>query len=82
MAHKYNLSIIFYPQDTGRYTAVCPELRGCIAEGATVEEAQTIIMELIPDFLKNQITDDDDRELLADGLAVPGKLFREVEVEA
>ena len=79
---KYNLSLIFYPQDSGGYTVVCPELRGCFSDGKTFDEAEEHIRELIPEFLARETEDEVDAELLAEGMAMPGKVFREIEVQA
>jgi predicted RNase H-like HicB family nuclease len=79
---KYTLSLIFYPQDIGGYTVICPELKNCFSEGKTYEEAEANIRELIPDVLAEEVETETDAELLAEGLAVPGKLFREIEFEA
>ena len=79
---KFNLSLIFYPQDIGGYTVICPELQGCITEGKTIEEAQEFVMELIREQLTEEVKSDLNAEMLAEGLGVEGKLFREVVVEA
>jgi predicted RNase H-like HicB family nuclease len=84
MQHKYNLSLIFYPQDTGGYTVVCPELKACFSEGDTIEEAEENIRELIAEFLpeKTKRGGETDEEMFREGLCMSGKLFREIEVEA
>jgi predicted RNase H-like HicB family nuclease len=79
---KYNLALVFFPQDSGGYTVVCPELHGCISEGGTYDEAEKNIKALIPDFLAKELEDDADCDLFAPGLTLPGKIFREIEVEA
>ncbi len=79
---KYNLSLVFYPQDTGDYSVICPELQGCFSCGKTVEEAEMNIRELIHVLMMQEIEDETDAEMLAEGLAVKGKLFREIEIEA
>ncbi|GHV34360.1 hypothetical protein FACS1894187_04770 [Synergistales bacterium] len=61
---------------------VCPELRGCLSDGATFEEAEANIKELIPEWLAKATEDETDAEYLAEGLAMKGKLYREVEYEA
>jgi predicted RNase H-like HicB family nuclease len=84
MMRKYSLSLVFYPQDAGGFTVICPELTNCFSEGATIEEAEANIRDLIDDFLPQhahrggQI----DEELFREGLCMSGKLFREIEVEA
>ena len=79
---KYNLSLIFYPQDVCGYSVVCPELRGCFSDGKTFEEAKSNIEALIPEFLARETEDETDAELLAEGLAVSGKIFMEIEMES
>jgi predicted RNase H-like HicB family nuclease len=79
---KYTLSLIFYPQDTGGYTVVCPELDGCFTQGDTFEEAEMCIRELIPEALARETEQEENAELLREGLAMPGKIFREVVFEA
>ncbi len=79
---KYNLSLVFLPQDNGGYTVLCPELSECFSDGQTLEEAQNNIMELIPLFLNKAIQDDGDCNMFRPGLAAPGKIFREIQVEA
>lgn len=79
---KYNLSLVFFPQDSGGYTVVCPELHGCLSDGASYDEAEKNIKELIPFFLERALEDDEGCELFAPGLTLPGKVFREIEVEA
>ncbi len=78
---KYNLSLVFLPQDNGSYTVLCPELSECFSEGHTVEEAQENIMDLIPFYLNKAIEDDDD-DIFRSGLTARGKIFREIELEA
>ena len=55
MAREYNLSLIFYPQQEGGYTVICPELRSCFTEGDTIEEATENIRDIIADFLPERI---------------------------
>ena len=81
MAHEYNLSLIFYPQKRGGYTAICPELPFCVSEGETLDEATANIYGVIADLLPDEINKGEaDEELLRIGLCMKGKLFREVEV--
>jgi len=46
------LSLIFYPQVTGGYTVICPEISRA-SNGDTYEEAQSNIKDLIHDFFEN-----------------------------
>ena len=77
---KYNLSLVFLPQDTGGYTVLCPEI-DCISEGETYDEAERNIRELIPTFLKKALENDEGCDTFGPGLAQPGKIFREITVE-
>ncbi|GHV53476.1 hypothetical protein FACS1894216_11530 [Synergistales bacterium] len=82
MRGKYNLSLIFYPQDNGAYTVVCPELVGAITEGGTIEEAEKNIMDVIADFLPDRIGKSERSEnCFREGLCMKRKLFREIEAE-
>jgi predicted RNase H-like HicB family nuclease len=79
---RYNLSLIFYPQNKGGYTAVCPELRACFSDGDTIEEAEANIMELIAEFLPEQTGESDTaKEFFREGLCMKGKLFKDIDVE-
>ncbi|MDR1979002.1 MAG: type II toxin-antitoxin system HicB family antitoxin [Synergistaceae bacterium] len=80
MGHNYNLSLIFYPQRNGGYTVVCPELRGCITEGETIEEATENIQDVIADFLPEEIKNDVNEEALRLGLCMDGKMYQEIKV--
>ena len=81
MSHEYNLSLIFYPQRTGGYTVICPELDTCVTEGRTIEEATENIRNIIADFLPDEINKGEaDEELLREGLCMKGKLFQEITV--
>ena len=81
MAREYNLSLIFYPQQEGGYTVICPELRTCVTEGRTIEEATENIRNIIADFLPDEINKGEaDEELLREGLCMKGKLFQEIAV--
>ena len=80
MAHEYNLSLIFYPQQEGGYTVICPELARCFSEGKTIEEATENIRYVIADFLPQRINASEaDEELLRVGLCMKGKIFQELE---
>ena len=82
MKRKYRLSLIFYPQDCGGFTVICPELPGCLSDGGTYEEAASNIKALIPEWLSKELEDETSAEYFAEGLAVEGKIFQEVEYEA
>ena len=78
MTEKAKFSVVLYPQQTGGYTAICPELQGCISQGDTYEEALDNIKDVIQALLDKQ----EDKQDLIDSLAVPNKIFTEVEVDA
>jgi predicted RNase H-like HicB family nuclease len=78
MLKKYNLSLIFYPQDTGDYHVECPELPGCFTCADTIEEATEIMKELIPEYLDEAVKRDE--EMFRLGHCLPGKVFHEIEV--
>ena len=80
MTHEYNLSLIFYPQLKGGYTVICPEIRGCITEGGTIEEATASIHDIIADFLPDEIENEINEEVFREGLCMKGKLFQEVTI--
>jgi len=46
------LSLIFYPQVTGGYTVICPEIART-SNGDTYDEAHDNIRNLIDDFFEN-----------------------------
>ena len=75
---KYNLSLIFFPQEGGGYCVECPELKVCFSEGDTIEEAEAAIRELIPEWLEAETRKSkDDEELFRLGSCLPGKMFKE-----
>ena len=78
MAREYNLSLIFYPQLEGGYTAICPEIRGCITEGRTINEAAANIRDIIADFLPDKIENEINEETFREGLCMEGKIFQEI----
>jgi predicted RNase H-like HicB family nuclease len=82
MARSYNLSLIFYPQPEGGYSVVCPEIKGCFAEGETIDEATENIREVIADFLPDEIKTEAQEEVFRTGCAMRGKLYQDIEVTA
>jgi predicted RNase H-like HicB family nuclease len=80
---NYNLSLIYYPQMSGGYTVVCPELRCCVTEGNTKEEARQNILELIEDFLPDETikASELDEEMFREGFCMKGKEFEDIDVE-
>lgn len=78
MVQKAKFSVVLYPQETGGYTAICPELQGCISQGETYEEA----LENIKDVISALLDKNEDRKDLIESLAVPNKIFTEVEIIA
>ena len=80
MAREYNLSLIFYPQQEGVYTVICPEIQGCVTEGKTIEEATENIRNIIADFLPDEINGEINEETFREGLCMEGKVFQEIKV--
>ena len=80
MAREYNLSLIFYPQEEGGYTVVCPELEACVSEGKTIDEATANISNIIADFLPDEIKGEINEEVFREGLCMDGKIFQEMKV--
>ena len=80
MAREYNLSLIFYPQQEGGYTVICPELRSCFTEGKTIEEATANIYDIIADFLPDEIKGEVNEEVFREGLCMEGKIFQDMKV--
>jgi predicted RNase H-like HicB family nuclease len=77
MVQKAKFSVVLYPQLNGGYTVICPELPGCISQGDTYEEALENIKDVIHALLDMQ----EDKQDIIDSLAVPNKIFTEVEIE-
>ena len=69
-------SAVFYLQEGGGYTVLCPEVPGCITQGDTYEEA----LDMIKDAIAGMLEGDEARRDLAESLAVPNIIFTEVEV--
>jgi predicted RNase H-like HicB family nuclease len=44
---KKVFTVLLYPQKEGGFTAICPDLDGCISEGDTLQEALENIKEAI-----------------------------------
>ena len=74
---KAKFSVVLYPQPGGGFTAICPEIRGCVAQGDTYEEA----LDMIKDAMGEMLKDYTDMDLLLEGLAVPNKIFTEVDLD-
>ena len=74
---KAKFSVVLYPQPGGGFTAICPEIRGCVAQGETYEEAMDMIKDAMEGLLQLEV----DLDLLLEGLAVPNKIFTEVEID-
>ena len=70
------LSTIYYPQKSGGYTVICPELNG-VTEGETYEEAQKNIIEVI----KLLLIDYEDKFDLAEAYNSGNKIFTEIEID-
>jgi predicted RNase H-like HicB family nuclease len=81
MKDLYHLSLIFYPQDDGRYSVLCPELDGCISFGDTIDEAYERMKDLVPRFIVFEMKKNGkDIDMWEEGLAVPGKFFIDMPV--
>ncbi len=74
---KYNISAVLYPQETGGYTAISPELRGCVTEGKTVDEAMENFKEAATLMLEDM-----QQENPLEGLDRRGRVYMEVDIEA
>jgi len=73
---KLKLTTIFYPQLSGGFTAICPELRGCVTQGKTYEEAKANMLEAISLCLDEDAEKDD----LIEAYSIGNKIFSEVEI--
>ena len=80
MAHGYNLSLIFYPQQEGGFLVICPELEDCFTEGSTIEEATANINDIIADFLPDAVKGVVNEEFFREGICMEGKIFQEMKV--
>ena len=74
---KFNVSAVLYPQEKGGYTIISPELRGCVTEGRTIDEAKENFREAAALMLEDMQEDNP-----LEGLDQPGRVYMEVEVEA
>jgi predicted RNase H-like HicB family nuclease len=79
---KYSLSLIYFPQDDGGYHIECPELDGCFTCADSIEEGIEIMREMIPEYLEGKTSKSElCEEMFRLGHCLPGKIFREIEVE-
>ena len=76
MTREYNLSLVFYPQQEGGYTVICPEIQGCITEGKTIEEATANINDIITYFLPDETKGEINEETFREGLCMEGKILK------
>lgn len=74
--NKLRLTTIFYPQSSGGFTVICPELRGCVTQGKSYEEAKNNIKEAIELCLET----DDEKNDLIEAYNTGDKIFSEVEI--
>jgi predicted RNase H-like HicB family nuclease len=74
---KHTISAVLFPQEGGGYTAISPELSGCVTGGKTVDEALANIREAAALLLE-----DNEEDNPLEGLERPGRIYAEVEVEA
>ena len=70
------LSIICSKQDNGAYFAICPEIKGCFTQGDTYEEAFTNLKELVEITIKEELSDEEQQEILLSKV----KIFSELEI--
>ncbi|KUO73442.1 MAG: hypothetical protein APF81_19730 [Desulfosporosinus sp. BRH_c37] len=76
MTQKATFSVVLYPQKEGGFTAICPEVQGCVSQGDTYEAA----LENIKDAIEALLEENEERKDLIDSLAIPNKIFTEVEI--
>jgi predicted RNase H-like HicB family nuclease len=74
---KFNISTVLYPQEGGGYTVISPELRGCVTDGNTVDEALKNFREAASLLLEGR-----KEENPLEGLDRSGRIYAEVEIEA
>lgn len=43
----YNLTVVVEKDEDGNFLAICPALQGCYADGETMEEALSVIEDVI-----------------------------------
>ena len=70
------LSMICSKQDNGAYFAICPEIKGCFTQGDTYEEAAANLKELVEITVKEELTEEDIKEILLSKV----KIFSELEI--
>lgn len=51
-AGSYEYTVVFEPAEEGGYVVTVPALPGCVTEGDTLEEAQSMAAEAIQGFLE------------------------------
>jgi predicted RNase H-like HicB family nuclease len=76
---KLKLTLIFYPQADGSYTVLCPEIRKTTC-GDTIDEAKTMIKDLIDDYFENLSDVDFNKEDLILAYNTGEKLLTEITV--
>jgi predicted RNase H-like HicB family nuclease len=74
---KFNISAVLYPQKEGGYTIISPELRGCVTDGKTIDEARENFKEAAALMLEDR-----QEENPLEGLDATGRVYMEIEVEA
>ena len=52
---NYNFTIVIERDEDGRFLAICPALQGCYSEGATEQEAASLIEDAIKLHLEDRI---------------------------
>lgn len=51
----YEFTVVVERDEDGRYVALCPALQGCYTEGATAEEARSLIEDAIRLHLRDRL---------------------------
>lgn len=72
---KATFSVVLYPQKEGGFTAICPEVQGCVSQSETYEETLVNIKDAIEALLEGN----KERNSSIESLAVPDKIFTEIE---
>ncbi|MCL2350915.1 MAG: type II toxin-antitoxin system HicB family antitoxin [Firmicutes bacterium] len=70
------LSVICTKQTNGSYFAICPEVKGCYTQGDTYDEAVANLKELVEITVKEELDEDEKREILS----AKTKIFSELEI--
>lgn len=72
------LTVIHYPQMTGGFTTICPEI-GLTTQGETLEEAEMLLKDLIHDYFEHDDLMEADDYIV--GFNTGHKIITELEYE-